>query len=58
MKSHLELPDKILHEWEQSTKEPMHIIKGLTLEGQTVLDPFCGAGRLQLLHCDYADSLG
>jgi tRNA G10 N-methylase Trm11 len=39
-----ELPDKILHEWEQSTKEPTHIIKGLTLEGQTVLDPFCGAG--------------
>ena len=39
-----ELPDKILHEWEQSTKESMHIVKGLTLEGQTVLDPFCGAG--------------
>ena len=39
-----ELPDKILHEWKQSTKEPTHIIKGLTLEGQTVLDPFCGAG--------------
>jgi DNA modification methylase len=39
-----ELPDKILHEWEHSTKEPTHIIKGLTLEGQTVLDPFCGAG--------------
>ena len=39
-----QLPDKILNEWEQSTKEPMHVIKGLTLEGQTVLDPFCGAG--------------
>jgi site-specific DNA-methyltransferase (adenine-specific)/modification methylase len=38
------LPDKVLHEWEQSTKEPTHVIKGLTLEGQTVLDPFCGAG--------------
>ncbi|MGH9965350.1 MAG: DNA methyltransferase [Nitrososphaeraceae archaeon] len=39
-----ELPDKTLHEWKQSTKESTHIIKGLTLEGQTVLDPFCGAG--------------
>lgn len=39
-----ELPDKTLHEWKQSTKESTHIIKGLTFEGQTVLDPFCGAG--------------
>ena len=39
-----ELPDKTLHDWEQSTREPTHIIKALTLEGQTVLDPFCGAG--------------
>jgi 16S rRNA G966 N2-methylase RsmD len=39
-----ELTDKILHEWKQSSKEPTHVINGLTLEGQTVLDPFCGAG--------------
>ena len=25
-------------------KEPTHIIKGLTFEGQIVLDPFCGTG--------------
>jgi site-specific DNA-methyltransferase (adenine-specific) len=34
--------DKALHEWEQSTIEAEHIIKHLTLEGQTVLDPFMG----------------
>ena len=27
------LKNQILHEWEQSTKEFTHIIKGLTLEG-------------------------
>ena len=38
-------PDKALHEWEQSTVEAEHIIKGLTVgENQTVLDPFMGVG--------------
>ena len=41
-------PDKTLHEWAQSTKEAEYIINFLTLEGQTVLDPFCGAGTTAL----------
>jgi DNA methylase/ParB-like nuclease domain len=34
--------DKALHEWEQSTIEAEHIIRELTLENQTVLDPLMG----------------
>ena len=37
-------PDKSLHEWAQSTVEAKYLIKYLTVEGQTVLDPFMGSG--------------
>jgi DNA modification methylase len=37
-------PSKVLHEWEQSTVEAEYIIKNLTLENQTVLDPMMGLG--------------
>jgi DNA modification methylase/ParB-like chromosome segregation protein Spo0J len=37
-------PSKTLHEWEQSTVEAEYIIKNLTLENQTVLDPMMGSG--------------
>jgi DNA modification methylase len=36
--------DKHNHEWEQSTVEAEHVIKPLTVEGMTVLDPFMGSG--------------
>ena len=36
--------DKTMHEWEQSTTEAEHIIKPLTVEGQTVPDSFMGSG--------------
>jgi ParB-like nuclease domain/DNA methylase len=36
--------DKLLHDWQQSSIEAEHVIKFLTVEGQTVLDPFLGAG--------------
>jgi ParB-like chromosome segregation protein Spo0J/DNA modification methylase len=35
---------KIEHEWQQSTIEAEYIIKNLTLENQTVLDPMMGTG--------------
>jgi hypothetical protein len=35
-------PDKTMHEWEQHTIEAEHIIKGLTVENQIVLDPLMG----------------
>ncbi len=34
---------KLHHEWEQSTVEAEYIIKNLTLENQTVLDPMMGS---------------
>ena len=37
-------PSKLLHEWEQSPVELEYIIKNLTLENQTVLDPMMGSG--------------
>ena len=37
-------PLKIEHEWQQSTVEVNYIIKNLTLENQTVLDPMMGSG--------------
>jgi ParB-like chromosome segregation protein Spo0J len=37
-------PSKILHDWEQSTVEAEYVIKNLTLESQTVLDPMIGSG--------------
>jgi ParB-like chromosome segregation protein Spo0J len=39
-----ELPDKTLHKWAQSPREAAHCISFLTLEGQTILDPFLGRG--------------
>ena len=39
-----ELPAKLLHPWEQSTKDAEYIIDFLTLPGDTVLDCFCGSG--------------
>jgi 16S rRNA G966 N2-methylase RsmD len=36
--------DKNLHDWQQSSIEARRIIETLTVEGQTVLDPFMGAG--------------
>jgi DNA modification methylase len=37
-------PSKIEHDWQQSTIEAEYIIKNLTLENQTVLDPMMGSG--------------
>jgi len=37
-------PTKALHEWEQSTVEAEYIIKNLTIENQTILDPMMGIG--------------
>ena len=37
-------PIKIEHEWQQSTVEANYVIKNLTIENQTVLDPMMGAG--------------
>ena len=37
-------PEKLLHPWEQSTVEAIHIIKKLTTENQIVLDPLMGSG--------------
>ena len=37
-------PSKIEHDWQQSTVEAEYIIKNLTLENQTVLDPMMGSG--------------
>jgi DNA modification methylase len=37
-------PPKIEHEWEQSTVEAEYVIKNLTLENQTVMDPMMGSG--------------
>lgn len=37
-------PLKIEHEWQQSTTEAEYIIKNLTIENQTVVDPMMGSG--------------
>jgi adenine specific DNA methylase Mod len=36
--------DKNDHDWQQSTIEAEHMIKPLTVEGMTILDPFMGSG--------------
>lgn len=36
--------DKSLHKWGQSESGMTSIITGMCLEGQSILDPFCGAG--------------
>jgi ParB-like chromosome segregation protein Spo0J len=35
-------PDKVLHEWEQSTIEADHVISKLTVENQIIFDPMMG----------------
>jgi tRNA G10 N-methylase Trm11 len=37
-------PDKLAHDWAQSSVEAEHIISKLTVEGDTILDPFMGSG--------------
>ena len=37
-------PSKLLHEWQQSTVEEEYIIKNLTIENQSILDPMMGSG--------------
>ena len=37
-------PEKVLHEWEQSSIEAEHIISRLTVENQLVFDPMMGSG--------------
>ena len=37
-------PDKSLHNWAQSQTEAEHIINGLTVDNQVVLDPYMGVG--------------
>ena len=37
-------PSKLLHEWEQSPVEAEYIIKNLTIENLTILDPMMGLG--------------
>ena len=37
-------PDKSSHEWAQSKEEVEHIIRYLTVENQTILDPMMGSG--------------
>jgi 16S rRNA G966 N2-methylase RsmD len=39
-----EAPDKEHHEWGQSVSGMTSIVSGLALPGQSILDPFCGAG--------------
>ena len=41
-------PSKVLHNWEQSTVEAEHIIKNLTIENQTILDPMMGSGTTSI----------
>ena len=41
-------PCKILHDWEQSSIEAEYVIKNLTMENQTVLDPMMGSGTTGL----------
>jgi DNA modification methylase len=40
--------DKYNHKWEQSTIEVEEMIKPLTVEGMTVLDPFMGSGTTRI----------
>ncbi|HET9807164.1 MAG: DNA methyltransferase [Deltaproteobacteria bacterium] len=45
-------PSKLHHEWEQSTVEAEYIIKNLTMENQTVLDPMMGSGTTGIAELD------
>jgi hypothetical protein len=37
-------PEKVVHEWEQSTNEARHVVSRLTVENQIVFDPMMGSG--------------
>ena len=37
-------PDKSIHEWKQDLKSTMHVIRSLSKEGDTILDPMVGTG--------------
>jgi DNA modification methylase len=37
-------PDKYIHEWKEDTIPILHVIKALTKEGDTILDPMAGTG--------------
>jgi site-specific DNA-methyltransferase (adenine-specific) len=39
-----EKPDKVDHDWQQSSVEAEYLIEHLTVEGELVLDPMCGSG--------------
>ena len=41
-------PDKLEHDWEQSTLEADHVIERLSTKNQIVLDPFLGSGTTGL----------
>lgn len=41
-------PSKLLHEWQQSPVEAEYIIKNLTIENQSILDPMMGTGNTGL----------
>jgi SAM-dependent methyltransferase len=40
--------NKSHHLWEQGTGESIHLIKGLTYEGDLVVDPCCGSGTVPI----------
>jgi site-specific DNA-methyltransferase (adenine-specific) len=39
-----EMPDKALHDWQQSEVEAGYVIERLTMPGELVVDPMCGSG--------------
>ncbi|HSF49926.1 MAG TPA: DNA methyltransferase [Nitrososphaeraceae archaeon] len=41
-------PSKVEHDWQQSATEAEYILKNLTIENQTVLDPMMGSGTTGL----------
>ena len=41
-----EMPDRVLHDWQQSEKEAAYLIERLTVRGEVVLDPMCGSGTV------------
>jgi DNA modification methylase len=45
-------PEKILHPWEKSTEEAIHVIKKLTTENQIVFDPLMGSGTTGIAALD------
>ena len=46
-------PNKILHEWEQSSEDARYIIELLARPGDTVLDPFMGSGTTGIAALDH-----